>query len=187
MRCPSVRRLIDDHVDGLLPAQEAEQVRDHLDDCRDCRETALAAKAASTSLAAWGDLEPPVHCLDAIWTKIDALPPDALDRPARARSQETSWGRLLRFGVPVAAAAAVVAGFVLVDRSGSGTPPGRATRPPVAAATLVPKTSGVAPAPGHLLPGEVYLQRDTDIESGVRRNGGVPAITVSDFRFRTPR
>jgi len=120
--CASVLRRIDDHVDGLLPAEEAERVRDHLDRCGDCRETALAAKAASTSLAAWGDLDPPGDCFDRILSKIDALPPAALERPAFVAARRPSALRTLRGWAPTAAAAAaVVTAFVLWD--------GGATRP----------------------------------------------------------
>lgn len=125
MRCSRVRILIDDHVDGLLPAADAECVRDHMDDCRACRDAAFAARAASTSLAAWGDHEPPAACFDEILLKIRSLPSDAIPRPVRA-------GRLARAGtlrsiarrwsVPsMAAAAAVVAGFVVVERSSPAT------------------------------------------------------------------
>ena len=36
MRCRLVLRLIDDHVDGLLPARRSERVRAHLEACPDC-------------------------------------------------------------------------------------------------------------------------------------------------------
>ena len=61
MRCKKVVLLLDDHVDGLLAAPEAEAIRDHLDGCRDCRETALALKAASASLSTWNDVEAPAR------------------------------------------------------------------------------------------------------------------------------
>jgi len=80
MRCKKVRRLIDDHVDGLLPAGKAERVRAHLDHCEDCHAEAEAARAASTSLAVWGDLDPPAGCFDAILARIEHLPEEARDR-----------------------------------------------------------------------------------------------------------
>jgi subtilisin family serine protease len=195
MRCTSVLRRIDDHADGLLPAQEAEQVRDHLDHCGECRETAVAAKAASTSLAAWGDLDPPAQCLDAIWEKIDALPPDALSRSARARPRPAPWGRLLRLAVPAAAAAVVVAGFVATGRLRPSATMSRSARPAAVASVAATAASfpsaartGVLAAPAGLRQGEEYIHLDTEFDAGVRRNGpGVPILTVGDFRFRPLR
>lgn len=120
MRCSSVRRRIDDHVDGLLPAEEAERVRDHLDQCGDCRETAFAAKAASTSLAVWGDLEPPADCFARILHKIDTLPADALTRSSLSQSSRRggarrAWARIVRISVPAAAAAALVGAVLVTD------------------------------------------------------------------------
>ena len=193
MRCSAVLRLIDDHVDGLLPAQEAEQVRDHLDDCRDCRETAAAAKAASTSLAAWGDLDPPVQCLDAIWAKIDALPPDALARPARAAPRVSPWGRLVRLSVPAAAAVAVVAGFVVTGNLRASVSPARGQRPAVAAASVAATaasfpSAGAVAMPSRLRAGEEFIHLDTEFDPGVRRNGpSVPMMSVGEFRVRPIR
>ena len=34
--------LLEDHVDGLLPVPQSEEIRDHLDVCADCRETSLS-------------------------------------------------------------------------------------------------------------------------------------------------
>ena len=44
MRCKKVKERLDDHVDGLLAAREAEAVREHLDACAECRETSLALR-----------------------------------------------------------------------------------------------------------------------------------------------
>jgi len=83
MRCKKVKERLDDHVDGLLAAREAEAVRDHLDACVDCRETSLALRAATASLSSWQDVEPPAECFDRIMCAIDALPEETLTRPAR--------------------------------------------------------------------------------------------------------
>ena len=192
MRCPRVLQLIDDHVDGLLPAREAEDVRDHLDQCRDCRDTAVAAKAASTSLAVWGDLDPPAACFDQILSKIDALPADALRRPAH-RPVRAAPVRLLRWAGPsLAAAAAVVAAFVWSERSAEPVAHPRVVGP-VAASTLA---RPLAQGNTVLLPGEEYIRLDERAwDRGVRRTrridplqpalgGGaqlIPAI------FSTPR
>lgn len=78
MRCKKVLERLDDHVDGLLAAPEAEQIRAHLDLCTECRETSFALSAATASLSSWNDAELPSDCFDKILARIDALPPEAL-------------------------------------------------------------------------------------------------------------
>ncbi len=138
MRCDSIRARIDDHVDGLLPLTEAEAVRDHLESCAPCRTEALAARAASTSLAAWGDVEPPAHCFDVILRRIDSLPPEALERPRRRRRLAPVVRlvdhRWIGTG-GLAAAAAVLAGFTVAAWEDSVVRPApvRRNRVPVSA------------------------------------------------------
>jgi anti-sigma factor RsiW len=128
MRCKKVLERLDDHVDGLLAAPEAEAVRDHLDRCVDCRETSLALTAASTSLAKWGDAEPPADCFEKILGRIHALPPDAVSRPAarapflRLRHLEPVRAARLRwFATSGMAAAAAVLAAVLLSRTEART------------------------------------------------------------------
>lgn len=113
MRCKTVLRLTDDHVDGLLPARSAEQVRQHLDACAECREETEAARAASTSLAAWGDLEPPSSCFENILERIEHLPADAHHRGRRrvVSFRHAQW--LVTSGL--AAAAAILIGVSFSD------------------------------------------------------------------------
>lgn len=164
MNCERVLRNIDDHVDGLLPAEEAENVRDHLDRCRDCRETAAASKAASTSLAVWGDLDPPAACFDQIMAKIQALPPETLARGsnrAAVRNVVPMSRRILRWAVPsVAAAAAVVVVFVGMERRAP-----RSTRVPgagpVTASALASPTGSRPLLANGLYPGEERVHVDS--------------------------
>ena len=97
MRCNKVMERLDDHVDGLLPLHESEKIRTHLDGCTECRETALAANAASVSLSTWNDIEPPADCFDKILVRLEALPVEAYDRPAPA-AELTLASRLAQFG-----------------------------------------------------------------------------------------
>jgi len=116
MRCKTVLRLTDDHVDGLLPARSAEQVRQHLDACADCREETEAARAASTSLAAWGDLEPPPACFESILARIEHLPADAHLRGRRRRLVSFRHAQWLATS-GLAAAAAILIGVSFSDFS----------------------------------------------------------------------
>jgi len=121
MRCKKVRERLDDHVDGILAAREAEAVRDHLDACADCRDTSLALRAASSSLSSWQDIEPPADCFGRILFAIDALPAETLARPARRgafsflRRAESSGVARTRWMMTsgLAAAAAVMAAVLL--------------------------------------------------------------------------
>jgi anti-sigma factor RsiW len=192
MRCTRVRLLIDDHVDGLLPAADAEAVRDHLDACRDCRETAAAARAASTSLAVWGDLEPPAPCFDQILAKIHALPADVRERPARVSRLDLFRERARRWTVPsVAAAAAVVAGIAVVERTNRAAPR-RVQFPATAHVAFTPAAARVpAWRDDHALrPGEIFVHPDR-YDDGVRRirtrglEGDI--APVETMYFGTPR
>lgn len=179
MRCSRVLELLDDHVDGLLPADAAEGVRDHLDHCSECRQTAIAARAASTSLATWGDHEPPPCCFDQILAKIDSLPPQALRRPA-PRTGSASPRRVLRWAAPtLAAAAAVVAAFVVEEGRRRPAPMLSRTAPAaVAAAANVRPGARPAPRSTALLPGERYLHID--------RSAWDPAIRRIPSEFIAP-
>lgn len=173
MRCSKTRTLIDDHADGLLPAREAELVRDHLEACAECRDLAFAAKAASVSLARWGDLEPPKDAFAGILARIDGLPPESLARPAFRPARPTL---LRRFAMPagVAAAAALLAvvsmsSFFRTERS-PATPANGASNDAVIATA-----SG-----GGLRPGEVFLARDPDDPALRRRPNPLRVIPVTN-------
>src|SRR5262245_10926247 len=124
MRCKKVKERLDDHVDGLLAAREAEAVRDHLDACAECRDTSLALRASSASLSSWQDVEPPAECFGRIMCAIDALPPETLARPARRgafsflrRSESIDVARARWFVTSGLAAAAAVMAAVLLTRA----------------------------------------------------------------------
>lgn len=132
MRCKTVKERLDDHVDGLLPAGESGAIRDHLDLCTDCRETAMATKAATDSLATWDDIEPPADCFDKILLKLEALPLEVYEhaRPVAPRgffsrlpsfdtARTVRARRLLTGGL---AAAATVLGAALVVRAEAHAP-----------------------------------------------------------------
>src|SRR5262245_19395939 len=124
MRCKKVKERLDDHVDGLLAAREAEAVRDHLDACAECRDTSLALRASSASLSSWQDVEPPAECFGRIMCAIDALPPESLARPARRgafwflrRPESLDVARLRWMVTSGLATAAAVMAAVLLTRA----------------------------------------------------------------------
>jgi anti-sigma factor RsiW len=147
MRCKNVKDRLDDHVDGLLAAPEAEAVRDHLDDCTDCRETSQALSAASSSLSHWHDAEPPADCFAKILQRIDSLPPEALHRPAPTRRllprlpriESVRSARARWFATSGLAAAAAVLSAVLLSQAEPRTQR-RAPRP------MAPALAGMSAA-----------------------------------------
>jgi anti-sigma factor RsiW len=133
MRCKKVLELLDDHIDGLLPAPVAEEIRDHLDLCQECRETSLAMKAASASLARWSDVEPSDRCFDEILAKLEALPVEAYERPVArpvSRIREYDAGRTRWFATSGLAAAAAVLAAIVISRSETHVPVKRARTVP---------------------------------------------------------
>jgi anti-sigma factor RsiW len=123
MRCKKVMERLDDHVDGLLAAPEAEAIRDHLDACTDCRETSLALTAATSSLSKWNDAEPPADCFDKILSRIDSLPAEALEHSAPRgllsrlpRFESVRTARIRWFATSGLAAAAAVLAAVQLSR-----------------------------------------------------------------------
>lgn len=125
MRCSKVTRMIDDHADGLLPADLAVSVRDHVERCAECRDLAIGAKVASDSLARWETADPAdgpsAECFDRILARIDALPVTATERAA---VRERPVLRLLRrWAMPAGIAAA--AAFVIGISTGGAVTPAR--------------------------------------------------------------
>lgn len=162
MRCKKVLERLDDHVDGLLAAPDAEAIRAHLDLCTECRETSLALSAATASLASWGDAEPPADCFDKILARIDALPPEALAHTpprgllSRLPSFESVRAARIRWMATsgMAAAAAVLSAVLL----------SQAEQRPVRRGRLAPAATSVATTSASWLQGYdwddgLYYQR----------------------------
>ena len=172
MRCSKVRSLLDDHVDGVLPAERSSQVRAHLDACPDCEQEHELLRAATAPLSAWGDLQPPADCFARILERIEALPPEVhvpASQPAGPSLHFLRGGArwLVTSG---AAAAAVLIAAVALERAGDVDAPrparDRVVRPDVVGA-------GVG---SRLKPGEIPLTRarfaitdDLEQSDGLRR------------------
>ncbi len=175
MRCAKVRTLLDDHVDGLLPADRSGAVRAHLDSCSACDQEFELLRGATAPLSAWGDLAPPPGCFERILARIEALPPE-MHMPAATPAQPSL--RFLRGGArwlvtSGAVAAAVLVAAIAVERAGDGdatkSPQGRAERPiPVAAGVGTVGTgtvgtgtvgTGTVGTGTGLKPGEIALTR----------------------------
>ncbi len=112
MRCSRVRKLIDDHVSGLLPVRRNEQVRAHVDSCTTCGDEAQAVRAVTEALPAYGDVPVPIGVFDRILERIETLPPDAF-QPAPTPPAL----RVLRTGARWAAASGLAAAAVLAAAS----------------------------------------------------------------------
>lgn len=115
MRCSKVIRLIDDHADGLLPADAAASVRDHIEACAACHDLAIGAKVASDSLARWETADPAdgpsAACFDGILSRIEALPVTAVDRPPARHRPVLRVLRRAALPAGLAAAAAFLIGI----------------------------------------------------------------------------
>jgi len=167
MRCSTVRTLLDDHVDGVLPPDRSEQVRLHLDACPECEDELELLRAATAPLDAWGDLEPPIGCFDRILERIEALPPE-MHVPASPPTLRFLRGGARWLVTSGVAAAAVLAAAVALDRAGdTGVPQ---ERPAFAEGGV--SRAGV---PG-LRPGEIPLMHtgfaiteDLEQRDGLRR------------------
>jgi anti-sigma factor RsiW len=172
MRCKTVRRLIDDHVDGLLPTGRSERVRAHLERCETCHADSEATRAASTSLAVWGDLEAPAGCFDSILDRIDQLPAEARDRgPAQPVQFLTARAVKWLATGGMAAAAAVMAG-VSIEMSREA-PVRRTVRPGLSVSAdphrpTIDPFGRFAPPPGPVftVPGVIAAPV---VESGLRK------------------
>ncbi len=188
MRCSKVLKLLDDHVHGLLPAERAAAVRTHLDACAGCDEEAEILRTATAPLTAWGDLEPPPGCFDAILARIEALPPELrVPAPAarpRLRVLQGGARRLLTAGA-VAAAVLVTAGFLELDGAGTAAAP-------VGANVLAKSRPAASESGASLKSGEVaafrvtgdYQQRDRLLRRRATRTPSpfdtpAPAVPVS--------
>ena len=203
MRCSTVLSLLDDHFDGLLPAERSAEIRTHLDGCADCDAEAEALRCVTAPLSAWGDLEPPAGCFDRILERIEALPAEAhvpAPPPPPPVPQGFAGLRLLRGGArwfvtSGAAAAAVLLAAAAVERAGDLEPPPRDR-----AIRVQPNTANVGPQLDGLKPGEIPLTRtrffvtdDMEENDGLRRTPdagafppGVPAdlaVPVSSDPF----
>ena len=155
MRCSKVRTLLDDHADGILPADRSSRVRAHLDTCTDCEQELELLRSVKAPLSAWGDLAPPPGCFDRILQRIEALPPEmhvTATQPAQPSLRFPRGGA--RWHVTSgAAAAAVLVAAVALDRAGD-TDITKPTRERV-----VRTSPAMAGVPGMLKPGEIPLTR----------------------------
>ena len=189
MRCKKVLDRLDDHVDGLLPSPDAEAIRDHLDLCAECRETAFALKAASASLSIWDDADMPDGCFDKILARIDALPADALARPPRRsllplmpRFDAADVARYRRVATGGLAAAAAVLGALVVTRTESPTM--RRARP-AASGINVPVRNAVGASAGFFQSPNLYFDDGLFRERDNRRTS--PRLRVMDAVEASPK
>jgi hypothetical protein len=174
MRCKRVLDCLDDHVDGLLDSRNAEAIRDHMDECTDCREIALAHRAASTSLSSWDDAEPPADCFDKILSRLEALPVEAFEHRSAPRPALARWRRMpsiegvdiRRFTTAGLAAAATVLAAAVAFRT--DTRPSRHVRVQPAAPVAVTTAS--------------WFQDGYDFDDGLLRSPRTSAPALRPIR-----
>lgn len=183
MKCNEVLERLDDHVDGILPVTEAEGIRNHLDACVDCRENALATRAATSSLSSWDDVDPPPECFDEILARIEMLPlPELPPPPAPPRLvnrilafepelPRLDGARVRRIATTGLAAAAAVLGALVVTRTDTQqVRRTRTTAPTFQVASSIPGPFDVSPALGAF----PAFQDGYELDDGLWRSG-VPA------------
>jgi anti-sigma factor RsiW len=178
MRCSTVRTLLDDHVNGVLPSDRSSQVRAHLDICPECEQELELLRDITAPLSAWGDLEPPAGCFERIVERIDALPPEmhipaAQPAPTSLRFLRGGARRLVTSG---AVAAAVLVAAIALDRAGDSDGTRTAPERHARALPAMAGVPGVAGASRRLKPGEIALTRtrfavteDLEQRDGLRR------------------
>lgn len=177
MRCKRVIELLEDHVDGLLPVPQSEEIRDHLDACADCRETSLALKITTSRLAAWSDDEPPADCFDRILSRIEALPVEAYERPVAQHVSRVAYldalsaMRVRWFATSGLAAAAAVLATIVVSRTDER--PLRRVQTQAVRASVV--RSAETPFQGY------------DFDDGLLYQGGASVPGIQSVRYSRPR
>lgn len=143
MDCDGLRRVLFDHVDGLLGRDDAEAARDHLAACGPCRALQEEVRRNFTAMDAWEEEELPAGAFERLQARIPSGPTPVVDgaprvAPAHAahdgEAPRRSFLRLagLRLAVPYAAglATAAAAAWVFLlpvasphpDRPGAGVP-----------------------------------------------------------------
>ena len=105
MKCDKVRRLMTDHVDGVLRPGRSEAVREHLASCEACRGEEAAARMVVEVLASLPELPLPEDALPRLEARLAFLPPSVA--PPRR-------GVLHAFVLPYAAGLATAALLLLV-------------------------------------------------------------------------
>jgi putative zinc finger protein len=145
MDCDGLRKVLFDHVDGLLGREEADAARDHLAACGPCRSLQEEVRRNFGAMDAWEDEELPAGAFERLRDRLpssvsagSASPGGSIPLPGRGPGPRRRW---LRLAVPYAAglATAASAGWFFVHAA-----PGAATLPAPAAGA--PRDGGAAPA-----------------------------------------
>ncbi len=198
MDCDGLRKVLFDHVDGLLGREEADAARGHLADCGPCRALQEEVRRNFSALDAWEEEDLPTGAFDRLRARLPApgvpggprpfveIGADASAGTAAAVRPHRRWRRLAlpyAAGLVTAAAAAGVLVLSLPGVGGPGAvgPGGNAPAPSVGVPAPVPgvrPTAAVETRPGGLRPGERKLEfRDLmirDVERGVLRSVRLP-------------
>jgi anti-sigma factor (TIGR02949 family) len=108
--CRVVKRHVDALVDGELDSSAQIDFEKHLAGCVICREHAMFAQSMKRATkSALGEVKAPEHLRLRVLTALDSAAPRPQRLPPVRRSEPDS--KLVRYGLPVAAAAVVALGF----------------------------------------------------------------------------
>src|SRR5258706_5916 len=134
MDCDGLRKVLFDHVDGLLGGGEADAAREHLAACGPCRALQEEVRRNFSALDAWEEEELPAGAFARLQARIPAGPTPVHEiGTAPAGTRRRGWLRgAVPHGAGIAPAAAATWLLVLppVAGNGRGAPP----TPPVPAA-----------------------------------------------------
>ncbi len=188
MDCDGLRKVLFDHVDGLLGGGEADAAREHLAACGPCRALQEEVRRNFSALDAWEEEELPAGAFARLQARIPAGPTPVHEiGTAPAGTRRRGWLRVaVPYGAGIATAAAATWLLVLplVAGNGAGAPPTlripavspsavSPARGPVAASVAGGADAGPDSRPDPRK-GERKLEF-RDVDFGVRRTFQVPS------------
>ena len=106
MDCQKIKKLIPLYLDGELQAQEYQEIKTHLAECKTCQKESLAFEHSWDILSEFRTIEPPADYISRFWTEL------ALRKPWYAKALEVIQEPFLR-GKFVPALAAVCAVLII--------------------------------------------------------------------------
>jgi len=192
--CNDVERLLEPYLDGEFEADDRASIETHLSACRSCRDGAASAMAFRSALRArlreaFAPGSPQATAPDSLRRRISAALDAQEVRPA-------TWWRRMLSPLPVAAAAACVAGALFVFAGHRATDPlvEEAVRKHARDLPLELSTAAIAP---ELIPSMLARRLDFNPKPPAFRADGVKLVgaglaqirnwPAAYMRYETPR